>query len=388
MSNLADLVETFTRTLWLPDPAIIYATLGAVAANRLDGDPLWLMVVGAPSSGKTVALDALSDLPEYRMASTITEAGLLSGSTSRDPNATGGLLDEVGERGLIVAPDFGTLLSEHAATRNRIFACLREVFDGKLVRRLGTNGGTPRAWTGHAGFLGAVTQAIDSPNVNLGLLGERFAYFRMPASTADDEYLTCVVTDEQAGHQQRIRAERSAAVAAFFADLTLPSELPALHEPERDRLVTLATIGSRCRSPVERDPHSREIEIVPDHERATRLFGQLRQLHAGLVVIGTPPSISRPLLAKVALDGIHPGRRAVMNYLLTAGGAHSTSSIAGHCRFTESPTRRHLQDLHAHGVIDRLGTAPEQWAPSEWLRDQWWAVSDAAPMLDALGDPR
>jgi len=392
MSNLAGLVEKFERTLWLPDPSIVYATLGAVAANRLDGDPFWLMIVGASSSGKTVVLDSLSDLSEYHMASTITEAGLLSGATSRDPNATGGLLDEVGERGLIVAPDFGTLLSEHAATRNRIFACLREVFDGKLVRRLGTNGGVPRAWMGHAGFLGAVTQAIDSPNLNLGLLGERFSYFRMPASTPNDEYLACVVADEHAGHQQQIRAGRSAAVAAFFADLAppdeLPAELPALSEPERDRLVTLATIGARCRSPVERDWRTREIEMVPDHERATRLFGQLRQFHAGLVVIGTPPSIYWPLLAKVALDGIHPGRRAVMDYLIEVGGAHSTSSIAGHCRFTETPTRRHLQDLHAHGALDRVNAAPELWAPSEWLREQWWAVSDAAPTLDSLGDQR
>jgi hypothetical protein len=373
--DLAHVVDRFQRTLWLPDAGVVYVVLAAVAANRLPGDPLWLLLVGPPSSGKTEALDALSELPEYHAVSTFTEAGLLSGSSTREgSSATGGLLMQLGGRGLIVASDFGTLLNEYGSTRNRMFACLREVFDGKFVRRLGTDGGKTFAWAGHAGFLGACTEAVDSPAVDLGLLGERFSYYRMPASTPADDFLACVTADEHAGRQREIRADRSQMVAEFFAGRSMPDVLRPLREEEQTRLVTLATIGARCRSSVVREGYSREIELVPGHERSPRLFGQLRQLYAGLVAIGMPAGEVWRLLAKVALDGVHPGRRATIDYLVSAPGEHTTANIAGHCRLTVTPTRRHLQDLTAHGVLDFLGDHPERWSASEWLQERWWAV--------------
>jgi hypothetical protein len=274
----------------------------------------------------------------------------------------------------MVVSDFGTLLNEHGSTRNRLFACLREVFDGKFVRRLGTEGGRTFSWEGHAGFVGACTEAIDSPSIDLGLLGERFTYYRMPAITAADDFLACVAADENAGRQPAIRAERARSVAAFFRGLAIPDLLPPINEDEQARLVTLATIGARCRSPVVRDGYSREIQLVPGHERSPRLFGQLRQLHAGLVVIGTPPTEVWRLLARVALDGVHPGRRAVLAYLIGSPGQHATGSIAGHCRLTVTPTRRHLEDLCAHGAVDLVGQYPERWVASEWLSESWKAA--------------
>src|SRR5579863_3923358 len=78
---LADLLEVYTRHLWLPDPGILYVTLGTVAANRMSGDPVWTLLVGSSSSGKSEMTSALSHLPEYFSVSTFTEAGLLSGVT-------------------------------------------------------------------------------------------------------------------------------------------------------------------------------------------------------------------------------------------------------------------------------------------------------------------
>lgn len=376
-AELSLVVELYRRTMHLPDPSVVYAVLGAVAANRLPGDPLWLLVVGPPSSGKTEALDALCELPEYHAVSTFSEAGLLAGSTSRDGNASGGLLRQMGDRGLLVASDFGTLLNEHGSTRGRLFALLREVFDGRLVRRLGTDGGRTFEWKGHAGFVGAVTEAIDAPHVDLGLLGERFVYFRLPPVTPEDDRAACMAVARNAGRQRDIRAQRSAAVRRLFEVLTTPGRLPPMAEDETDRLVTLANLGARCRSSVVRDGYSREVELVPGHERSPRLFGQLRQLQAGLSLVGAPPEVSHGVLVKAALDGVHPGRRAVMDYLLGAPGVHTTGSVAGHCGLPHSTTRRHLQDLCAHRVLELVGDNPERWCASSWLRDRWWAVGSS-----------
>lgn len=374
-AGVQGIIDLFQRTMWLPDPGVVYLVLGAVAANRLPGDPVWLLVVGPPSSGKTEALGALYDLPECHPVSSLTEAGLLSGSLSKDEEATGGLLLQLGARGLVVAPDFGTVLTEHASTRSRLFACLREVYDGRFVRRLGTAGGRTFAWKGHAGLVGACTEAIDTPAIDLGLLGERFSYYRIPKSTPEDDFIACMVAAENAGHQAEIRTERAAEVVGFFEGLALPDTLPTYTDAEHDRLSMLATLGARLRSPVVRDGYSRTIETVPGHERPMRLFGQLRQLHAGLVVIGTPPNELWRLLAQVALGGTHPARRSIVENLLARPGVHATANVAGHAGLPNTTARRHLEDLVAHGVLVRTCDNPELWEASEWLVESWWAVS-------------
>jgi hypothetical protein len=205
-------------------------------------------------------------------------------------------------------------------------------------------------------------------------LGERFSYFRMPSASPEDDFMACVVADENAGHQRDVRSNRAREVRRFFDALVLPDALPPLLQETQDRLISLANLGARCRSSVVRDGYSREIDLVPDHERSPRLYGQLRQLHAGLVVIGTPSALLWQLLAKVALDGVHPGRRAVIEYLVANPDAHTTATIAAHCRLTKTPARRHLEDLMAHRVVDLVGEAPERWRASEWLVERWQVV--------------
>jgi hypothetical protein len=57
MSILDDITSTFTERLRFPDPRPLHAVLGAVAGTYFKGrKPVWLLVVGASSSGKTPVL--------------------------------------------------------------------------------------------------------------------------------------------------------------------------------------------------------------------------------------------------------------------------------------------------------------------------------------------
>lgn len=385
--DLGAVVELFRKGLWLPDPGVVYVTLATVAANRLPGDPTWLLIVGPPSSGKSEALQALCKLPEYHTIDNLTEAGLLSGTVSRDGSGTGGVLRQLGDRGLLVALDLSTLLGIHHEAQPVIFAALRRVYDGSYTRRLGTGGGLTVSWEGHCGFLGAVTEAIDGPGVSMGLLGERFSYYRTAPASVEDDLYACSLAAELSGQEGDLRAERADAVAEFFAGLALPGELPPLTDPEYDRLSTLATIGARLRSPTIRDGRSREIAVVPQSERPMRLLRQLRHLFAGLVVIGCPMPEAWRLIAEVAFGGTHPGRRAIVDFLLAGDRSHSTAVVAARCRLPVTSVQRHLEDLTAHGVLDLVSDAPQLWAASEWLRDAWWSVTGAATTSPVQAGP-
>jgi hypothetical protein len=67
-----------------PDPSPLYAAVGAVAANPLDGDAVWLLLVGPPGGGKSELLSPFSSLPDVHPAATLTESSLLSGSPKRE----------------------------------------------------------------------------------------------------------------------------------------------------------------------------------------------------------------------------------------------------------------------------------------------------------------
>jgi hypothetical protein len=372
--TIDDLITIFRAHLYLPDPSPVQVVLGTVVANLLPGDPVWLLLVGPPSAGKTELLAPLSTLDYVHEVSTFTEAGLLSGSRSRRPGATGGLLAELGKFGIIVCKDFTSLLSEPAQSRAVLVAALREIYDGRWGRRVGADGGRTLAWKGKAGLLAAVTETIERHAADVGAMGERFLFYRMPPLDDDERLHQARAAAQNAGRQQEIRAELAVAVSQFLKGTRLPSEPPALTDEEMEALVKLADLATRCRSAVERDIRDREIELVPQPEAAARMQAVLVQLVRGLRVIGVENHDIGRLAGQVALDSMTKARRAAVEYLLglPRGLTPTGATIADALGLPTAVATRALEELAAHGVIERHAARPSHlWTASEWLRIRW-----------------
>ena len=376
-TTLAEVDRVFQETLHMPDLGALHVVLATVAANRMAGEPVWLLLIGPPSSAKTETVETLTELAETYTLSSTTKAGLLSGSSER--GGTGGVLMDAGERFVLVVKDFTTICSEHASTRNEVLAIFRELFDGKVKRAVGTGGGRVLSWRGRAGCIACATDAVDA--VDMATFGERWLRYRLPASSDDDRLLAGIAALENLGYQGDQRARRLVAVTAFFGDLYVPDRPPPMSTEEEDRLILLADLGARCRSAVVRGGgHADEITQVPHAEEIPRLLGELGQLSAGLSVIGVGDDERRGLLAKCALDAMSSMRRRVIEVLLAATGDCRTTTVAARCRVPATSIRRHLQDLCALGVIELTGTEPETWQAGTWLRERWaQAVGPPAP---------
>lgn len=369
-TTLCDVDRVFQESLHLPDLGALHVVLATIAANRMAGEPVWLLFIGPPSSAKTETVETLSDLPEIYTLSTTTKAGLLSGATER---GTGGVLIEAGTEFVLVIKDFTTICSEHASTRNEVLAIFREMFDGKVDRAVGSRGGQVLKWRGHAGCIACGTEAVDT--LDMAAFGERWVRYRLPQSSEDDRLLMGIVTLENVGYQRTQRARRTEVVTRFFGDLVLPDAPPVMPEEEQDRLILLADLGTRCRSAVVRGgANSDEILQVPQPEEVPRLLAELGQLSAGLVAIGVADAERWRLLAKCATDGMSSVRKKVIDVLLGSDGEMATATVAARCRLPETTVRRRLVDLVALGVIDLSGTHPERWAASAWLQDRWRCV--------------
>lgn len=375
-TTLADVDRVFQETLHMPDLAALHVVLATVVANRMEGEPVWLLLIGPPSSAKTETVETLGNLPDVVTLSATTKAGLLSGSSEK--GGTGGVLFEGGERFLLVVKDFTTVASEHASTRNEVLAIFREIFDGKVERAVGSGGGKRIKWRGHAGAIACATEAVDA--VDMANFGERWVRFRLPDHDEEDRLAAGHAAIANVGHQREQRARRQAVVTGFFESLSIPEYPPALSAEEQAHLVHVADIGTKCRSAVVRGGgHGDEITQVPQPEETPRLVGELGQLAGGLSVIGVDRNERWRILVQCAFDGMGTMRRRVIDVLLAAERDYGTATVAGRCRLPVSTVRRHLQDLNALGLVDLTGTEPETWQAGDWLRRRWSEVVEIPP---------
>jgi hypothetical protein len=222
---LDDLLGHYRELLYLPDETAVLAALATVAAQDIPGPPVWTMLVGPPSSGKTEIIDSLRLVDRAVSLSALTRASLLSG---RAGGAGGLLLTHFSNgSGLLLVKDFTTILSEAAGTRTEIIAVLRETYDGHITRAVGSRDNL-LTWQGKITFLGAVTEEIEQHRSVISLMGDRFLYVPMPSLQQARTHIAKEAI-RQAARQGAIRECLAKAVRDFFthqppAAVTTPDE--------------------------------------------------------------------------------------------------------------------------------------------------------------------
>ena len=351
------LVTGIRRYLHMPDPSILYVLMGAVAGNLMDGYPVWLMLVGPPSDGKTELLNSLLGISGmHELANISNESAFLSATTQKEraKDATGGILRQVGDHGGVVMNDFTSVLGLDNKTLGVILSVFRESYSGRWTRHVGVDGGRQIRWVGKVAFFGGVTGEIDRHQQINAALGERWIYYRMGANE--------VVTYEKARRallnagRPVWREELRDLVASFFAGLDLwfgESEgRRDLTDQEANKIIRLATVAARCRSAVVRDAYTKEIMGVRETEAGTRLATILGQLLVGMEVIGVEERERWRLVGKVGLDSMPKIRRAIVDGVLSHGREGvTTTELAAATGASKSVVDRAVEDLEVHGVV-------------------------------------
>ena len=385
--HLGAALGTFGRWLHLPDVGSVCGVLGAVAANRMPGDPVWLLFVGAPSSGKSEIINSLIGLPDVHPAATLTEAALLSGTPAKEKSkdSKGGLLRAIGDFGIILCKDFGSILNQNRDSQAQTLSALREVYDGSWTRHVGTDGGRTLHWSGKVGLIGGCTPSIDRRHAVMGTMGERFIFYRL---AVEDDAALARAALAHVGKEARMRAEMSAAVTRLFTELDLTREPLGLTEDEKARLVALASFVVRCRSAVERDGYDREIDLIPDPEAPGRLCLVLARLLAGLDLIGLDREPSWRVVERAAMDSMPALRLKVIILLSHADEPLDTTQVALAAQYPTTTARRQLEELAAYGVVSRKsgGRGPaDDWELSSWSRERLREVGTVPDIQEGEG---
>ncbi len=178
--KLAELKKEIEQYQYFEDTDIIDVSLASIIATRLKlGDPIWLIIIGPSSGGKSQILRplALTDPKFLHRLDDLTENTFLSGA-----NIGGGgnasLLDRIGSKGMLVMSDLTVLFSKNKESRSAILSQFRMLYDGEMVKYSG-NKDKPIMWKGYLGVIAGSTPSIYSHFEEVSDMGERFIYYRM-----------------------------------------------------------------------------------------------------------------------------------------------------------------------------------------------------------------
>jgi hypothetical protein len=327
--------------------------LAVAAAERLDGDPVWLLLVGGAGAAKTETIMPLAGPAGAVAVSTINgEAALLSGTSKKDQarKATGGLLKSLGSRGVLVIKDVTSILSMNRDTRALVLAALREIYDGRWSRNVGTDGGQTLTWKGRLVIIGAVTTAWDAAHAVISAMGDRFVLVRLDPG-ADDRRSASRRAMCNVGSGTTMRHELSEAVAALLEQVD-PDQPNRVSDAEVDALLQVADLVTRARTAVERDFKGEPL-FAHALEMPTRFAKQLVQVMRGSIALGMTRAKAQAAAMRCARDSLPPLRRRVLLDLVGNDGA-LTSEVVKRVQLPRTTVDRTLQELH---LLDLLKVA-------------------------------
>lgn len=370
-----DALATFGKWLHMDDAAPVLAVAAVIVANLADGDPVWLLVVGPPSGGKTEILSSAAGLPYIVPAAIITEAALLSGTSTKEraADATGGLLRQIGEFGILFAKDFTSVLSQNRDTAKSAMAAMREIYDGSWDRPVGSDGGKVLHWAGKCGFIGGVTPSYDRYGAIVNALGDRYLLLRLPDVDAEHQAHAALRSSE---HEKTMRAELAAAMTGLIAGADKTRVHAELTEDDTARLVKLAMFTARARTAVERDGYTGELLVMPQPEGPARLVKALRRVLGGALAIGADADTAWDLIERISIDCAPAMRISIVRALLMFTDEQRTADIARVAGMVTKTAHRVLDDLALLGIATRTkksdaDNSPDLWIASEWLRECW-----------------
>ena len=351
-SDSFDVVATVLKAhCYEPDIEGARAVYAAIMAHNLGSPPVWAMIVAPPGSLKTELLNPLRDAPGVHFVDKVTPNTFLSGQIDdgrRRGLPSPSLLHRIGTSGIIVCPDFSTVISMQRESRASVLADMRRIFDGHLKKEFGTaDNPRQKEWRGRITCVVAATPDIDRSYSVFQTLGERFVIIRWHRPGGVEAAELAIRQDAE---------ELKTALRSTVHELLARSRtcLPHLAAKQIERVAALAELGVRGRTHLPRDGYNKQIIYNPEPEAATRLAQQLAQLARGSAYLAGREIITEQDLAlvfRVALDCIPASRRTILVALIEGQPASSVKLPASTLLYAK-------EDLEAQDLLAGDGLSP------------------------------
>lgn len=350
--------DVFKKWMFLPDASCLDVVYGTCIANRMQGDPIWMLLVAPPGGMKTELLLSLSGHDSIIETTSLTPQALMSGANfgGSDPS----LIPKLNGK-ILVIKDFTTIISMNSIQRDEILGVLRDAYDGSTEKRFGN--GIVRRYESKFGILAGVTPVIESLGTSGAVLGERFLRYRMITSgkhvRSNRARILKAMSNIKANDAMRAELrEASNYVLAQSYDMC------SLSSQDENTIASLAQWTACLRGVVHRDKYSKEVLFNPMIEVGTRLAKQLCKIAYGISAFHKDDHVTNrtfSILIDIAKSTIPERVENIVRQLFVRCDSWKSTvevkNLLGVCSLPDSTLRGLLHDLHLLGVLRREGYA-------------------------------
>jgi len=262
-------------------------SLATIYANTQGDQSISVVLVGAPSTGKTETLLGLSYLEPTYWLSTVTEKTFISGYITEDDEGKQGnkslLIKLTGNgKSTLLFKEFGSIMGMHSGVRTEVVSQLREIADGQLRKTFGT--GEEVSWEGNMGMVAASTPDIENYWATITKLGDRWIFVRLNGEGASRMDVARMVQRRLFDDPELPEDSLEEAAYCHFKNIE-ESKLFEVRcsEEHLNKIAELADFLAIARTPVEYDKSG--IVMNREPEGPARLSLTLTKLAMALAVV-------------------------------------------------------------------------------------------------------
>lgn len=391
-----EVVEEYQKHIYLPEDMQIGLLLqfAVIFSNSLEGDPLWLFIVGPPGSGKTMMLQSLSETDETFFQSTFSAKCLVSGWKSTDGSDPSIIPQIIGKT--LIIKDYTEVMDLGKAEQDSVIGTLRGAYDGRIERIYGA--GVKRVYpdpnssqkTCHFSILSGVTNAIHGDN-NADM-GERFLKYQLVQNQSDlAKYLEAAINNAINSNMPEFELRE---VATSFIQNKTMTEAPTVPDWIQQRIIGLAQIVAVVRAVVDRKQG--ELVYRPSAEVGTRLSKQLIRMGQCIAFTLDKDIVDNECyqyMKRVALDTCYGWHRDVILAIAEAGEEGITrNDICKKAVLSSTSAHRCIEDLYElHAIeseekrVTKRGRPEKHWRLTESL-ESLWDLAKMTPEDNPLGN--
>lgn len=353
---LDNLVKRFSYWLHIENPQTIYTLVAAKITHQLPGDPVWLMVIGPSSDGKTELLKAFTQQGEHYLDDLTSHTfvtGYISKKTDHLPQYAERLANSIW-----YIYDMSIILNKGYEERGEILSQLRQIYDGRLVKPFG-NKTEVKVDTPNNTLICGSTPAIDATILEDQIMGTRFLTWR--TETGNRQNIMNKI-DEMEATWEAARPSLKVGVEDFFTNVKIKDYTTT--DIENTNLQTLANHTTLMRTSVQLD-RNKELSNPAYPEAPGRFYKQIRKIYRAYRVIGLTEEEALACIRKLCVDCILPNRLNVLRWLVdnnrknrkdqpegkTESLPHSTSEIMNGVQMGFGACKSHLSCLMGLGLV-------------------------------------
>ncbi len=373
---IADFRKLYHVDYSFADAATVVAA--TVLSAKLPGDPLWMFLVGPPSTSKTTIVDAFAfDQEHCESLSKLTSKALVSGWKIPGSDEDVSIFPVLKNRTLLIK-DYTAVMSMGGAVQDELYGILRDCYDGRVKVTYG-NGKTCDYNDVYFSLVSAVTDEIRRDNRSS--LGERFLKVEVIGADYDAMALTMAALNSVVRDATRTRNLQllGCSLRNYLNSIYInPNNLPQVPDKFKTSLSALALVIGHLRAVVGRVADDLQFRARP--EGGGRVVKQLSKLGLCLCLLLRKPEFDKEvyrLVKKVALDTIKGFQLEVAQLLSKESKGATTDQIQHRLQLPKTTAQRILGDLQALGICvrSRLGNVKgrpsDNWKLSSSFRKFW-----------------